>query len=603
MRPIVIDFETGAIKPRPEYPPRPVGVAIKWPGRGAKYYAWGHPTENNCTLEEGWAALNVAMVSGRPLLFHNAKFDLAVADEFMRAPMPPRELIHDTMILAFLANPYEPTFALKPLAEKHLNLPPEERDAVRDWLVDQGVCLKSSKDWGAFISLAPGNLVGRYAIGDVERTAQLFEKLYPEVIRREMEEAYNRERFLIPVLHENEKHGIRVDVERLKADIEVYHTAKAKAEDWLRRFLKAPDLHLDSNEELADALEDAGVVTSFEKTRTGKRSVAKVTLTVDKFKDRRVFLALGYRNRLQTALSTFMEPWLATALRSGGRIYTSWRQLGAVTGRFSSSPNFQNMPKSWTDKPDGYEHPTFLRAPELPLLRKYILPDEGHLLVAADYSGQEIRVAAHFEDGPLMEAFNKEPKFDLHSFTQRTIKEMFGRDYERRVCKIGLFASLYGAGGKGLGEQLGLSTEDGGALKRALFAALPGIRELDNELKNRAREGRAYRTLGGREYFAEPSKIVDGSLRSFDYKCLNYLIQGSSADMTKQAMLRYDAARKHGILLASVHDELLISVPPEKALDEARILVESMEAALEIDVPMIAEPKSGLNFAELHDGI
>ena len=608
---ICIDFETHAIQPRPDYPPRPVGVAIKRRGRPARYYAWGHPEGNNCTFEEGYAAVGVALTAGQPIVMHNAKFDLAVADEALCHPVPPRGLIHDTMILAHLCNPYEPTFGLKPLAEKHLNLPPTERDAVRDWLVEHGICKAADKGWGAYIAFAPGDLVGAYAIGDVERTMQLFEKLHAEVTTRGMREAYDRERFLIPLLHENEKRGVRVDRHQLEADIANYHYAMEDAEAWLRKRLKAPDLNFDSNEELADALATMKIVTQFDTTATGKRSVAKSSLTFDKFTDERVFLALGYRNRLQTALSTFMRPWSETAKKSGGRIFTNWRQLGAVTGRMSSTPNFQNMPKSWTDKPDHFKHPAFLKVPELPMLRSYILPDEGHVLVAADFAGQEVRVGAHYEDGELLAAFNnpeppaawldKHGKFDTHTFVQHTIKEMFGRDYERRVCKTGFFAWLYGAGAAKMAESLGITVAEAQQLKEALRSALPGIKALDNELKQRARAGLPYRTIGGREYYCEPDKLVDGQRRGFDYKMLNCLIQGSSADMTKAAMLRYDSCKQHGRLLMQVHDELLISVPKDQALDEAAILVDAMEHALEIDVPMIAEPKIGMNFAEMEE--
>jgi DNA polymerase-1 len=132
--------------------------------------------------------------------------------------------------------------------------------------------------------------------------------------------------------------------------------------------------------------------------------------------------------------------------------------------------------------------------------------------------------------------------------------------------------------------------------------ALPGIKDIDNELKTRARAGEPYRTLGGRTYYAEPSKVIDGEVRSFDYKCLNTVIQGSSADMTKQAVINYwRSQQRSGRLLAIIHDEILVSVDPEKALDESRILVEAMEHALHTDVPMIAEPKYGPNFAEMHE--
>ena len=584
---ICVDMETTAIQGRPNYPPEPVGVAIKRPRRSAVYYAFGHPTGNNATREEAIAALRAAWASGDGLLFHNASFDLAVAMEKLGLPMPARERIHDTMIAAHLNDPYEPTFALKPLAEKHLAMPPTERDAVRDWLVAEKVCRSDAKDWGAFIAFAPGDLVSPYACGDVERTLQLFDKLAPSG------EAYDRERFLIPVLMENERQGIRVDTAALEDDAAKYDLAISEAEKWLRARLQAPELNFNSSGQLADALEAAKVVFEFATTATGKRSTSKGTMTEDKFRDREVFLALGYRSRLQTCLSTFIHPWLETARQSSGRIFTRWRQLGAVTGRMSSSPNFQNMPKSWTDKPDGYEHPAFLGVPELPLLRRYILPDEGQVLVACDYSGQEVRVAAHFEDGELLDGYRANPEFDPHAVTAATLKVLSGgTEYSRRTCKVGLFSTLYGAGGRKIAEQLGTDEATGALVKQAIFQAFPGIRALDNELKQRGREGKPFTTLGGRRYFAEPGKVVNGVAMDFTYKMLNTLVQGSSADQTKAALLRYDSCKKHGRLMLVVHDELVISVPEEYALDEGATLSDCMVNALPIDTPMLADPST-----------
>lgn len=604
IEPVVIDFESWAIQPRPKYPPKPVGVAIKLPRKKARYYAWGHPTKNNCTFEQAKYALELALLGDRPVVFHNAKFDLAVLEEGMGVCLPDKERVHDTMILAHLNDPYEPTFALKPLSEKHLGLPPEERDAVRDWLVENGVCKAGAKDWGASIAMAPGDLVGAYAIGDVDRTLGLYKKYALSIEERGMSAAYERERFLIPLLHENEKQGVRVDRERLLTDVREYQAAMETVEAWLRKRLKAPTLNLGADQQLADALDKAGVVTEFGMTPPsktypqGQRSVSKKNLRKSMFSDERVFLALGYRNRLQTCLSTFMLPWLEMS-ETTGRIYTSWRQLGAVTGRFSSSPNFQNIPKDWYDKPDGYAHPPFLRVRELPLIRSYILPDEGCVLLAADYGGQELRVAAHFEDGELMAAYRANPTLDAHGFVEGEIAKVTDRVFQRRVRKAGLFLSLYGGGARRLAEELDLPLAEATALRDAFRGALPGIWALDDYLKDCGRRGEGFMTLGGREYHAEPAKVVDGQVWRFEYKMLNCVIQGSSADQTKAAMLLYDQRRQHGRLVLTCHDEIVVSVPMEWALDEATILTEAMTSALPMDVPVIADCKIGTNYAEM----
>ena len=129
-----VDFETEAIAPRPDYPPRPVGVAIRRPqDRKSKYYAWGHPIGNNCTEAEALAALREVWESDWFVSMHNAKFDLAVAEEKLGLAVLPWQRVHDTMVLAYLVDPHAKKIGLKELAEERLGVPPTERDAVRDW--------------------------------------------------------------------------------------------------------------------------------------------------------------------------------------------------------------------------------------------------------------------------------------------------------------------------------------------------------------------------------------------------------------------------------------------------------------------------------------
>ena len=182
-KPIVVDFETAAIEPRPEFPPEPVGVAIKWPGKKAKYLGWGHPDKNNTCKEGAVRALEEVWRSDSPVLFHNAKFDLSVATEKLGMSELPWERVHDTMFMLFLDDPYSKSLALKPSAERYLGLPPTEQEEVRDWLYDN-VLPRSIKEWGAHICKAPGDLVGRYAVGDVDRTGQLFDALYDKINAR-----------------------------------------------------------------------------------------------------------------------------------------------------------------------------------------------------------------------------------------------------------------------------------------------------------------------------------------------------------------------------------------------------------------------------------
>ena len=249
-----IDFETKAIQRRPVYPPEPVGVALKHNGSRGRYLSWGHPEGNNSTFEMAHAALRRAYDSGEELLFHNAKFDLEVATKFFNLPMVPWQRYHDTMFQVFLEDPYARSFALKPSAERILSLLPEERDAVQDWLIEHRVVARNAKDWGAYICEAPADLVGRYAIGDVDRTYALHKHLLPWIKQMGMLESYDRERQVMPILLRNEQQGMRVDADLLAADVARYQRELERADDWLRKKLKTPGLNIDATEDLADAL-------------------------------------------------------------------------------------------------------------------------------------------------------------------------------------------------------------------------------------------------------------------------------------------------------------------------------------------------------------
>lgn len=622
---ITIDFETEAIRGCPSAnPPKPVGVAIKPPGRAkGRYLAWGHPEGNNCSFEEAKAALSQAWYSGAPLLFHNAKFDTAVAEKHFRLDPLPWDRVHDTMFLLFLNNPHARSFALKPSAEELLGLPPEERDAVRDWLVDKKVVARNAKDWGAHISVAPGKLVGSYAVGDVERTAELFRLLYPAIHEADMIPAYNRERELMPILQDSERRGIRVDRDELARDLELYNHAMEQVEAWLRKRLKSPGLEFDKDEAVADALESAGIVTNWALTeKTQQRSLSKDNVTSDMFSDPRVWSALGYRNRLQTCLGTFMNNWLSFSA-GDSRVHTEWNQVrnsgtkdtfaGTRTGRLSSArPNFMNLPKNWYDKGDGYEHPAFLKSlPELPNLRRYFLPEKKGVWVHRDYNQQELRILGHFEQGVLLDAYNnpKPPKewcnkegiFDVHQFVAVMIEEVTGRATERRETKILNFGMIYGMGAAALAEDLECSVQEAKTLRGAHKKALPGVGDLDRDIKALVKAALPIKTWGGRIYFCEPPSLnkKTGRMQTYEYKLLNYLIQGSAADCTKQALINYhNHPKRRGIFLATVHDEINSSAPASAAKAEHRIMRECM-MDVNFSVPMLSNGKTGLNWGSL----
>jgi DNA polymerase-1 len=618
VKPVTIDFETFGIEARPEYPPRPVGVAIQWPGRKPTYHAWGHPTGNNCTLEQARAELYAAWQHPGGVLFHNAKFDVDVAETHLGMTRLPWERIHDTMFLLFLHDPHAPTFALKPSSESLLGMAPEEQEEVREWLVERKIVSKASKGWGAFIAYAPGDLVGRYAAGDVIRTTKLFNLLHPSILKRKMGGAYDRERELMLILLDNERRGLRVATGTLENHVRVYSDVMTKVDGWLYRKLKNK-LNLDSGPELVEALLAAKMLDEAKLglTPTGAKRTDKESLKLA-ITDRTVAAMLNYRASLSTCLRTFMQPWLATAQSSGGRIFTSWNQVrssseykqrGAVTGRLSSSPNFQNIPNEfppvWSHEKKGLPRPPF-PLPALPRCRSYIICDAGCVLVGRDYSQQELRVLAHYAGGPLLEAYQGNPRLDVHAHALKLLQDEYGllrdlpeKEARKRVKTVG-FGLIYGMGLRLLSIRMGVSYDEAKQIKNAYLSIFPGLRELSDTMRERAEAKQPIRTWGGREYFCEPPQMVDGETRTFEYKLINVLVQGSSACCTKQAVINLSKLLPQGCsLLLTVHDEILIQAP-RQLWQEANTALESAMLDVDFLVPMLSDGKmSRTSWAEM----
>lgn len=617
-----VDFETKAIGPRPlEYPPRPVGVAIVDPAtRERVYLAWGHPPGlgNNCTAREAAGRLK-DLYASRPVVYHNAAFDLEVGAAHLGLPAP-REW-HDTMLLAFLDDPRQGSLSLKPLAMKELGRPPREQDRLNAWLKAHGYRP------GADISMGPVALVGPYAIGDDVRTIALFKVLYRRaVLDAGMGEAYDRERRLVPVLNDMQARGVPLDLPRLEREIPVWYARAKELEGYIVRRLggrKAvgDDFNLGSGQQLADALENAELVTEFVLTAKGNRSTKRENLQ-QVLDDPKLFRALAERAVLLKYISTYglkwlprdepIEGWNARPRPKGdgpwpgmshdGRVFPRINQVhgyhdesrggggGARTGRLSYSDSWQAIPK-----PDRRLYDT------LPVLRDFVLAPRGSAFQVRDYDQQEFRILAHYENGPLLARYQADPRIDMHETARQMIEELTGRRWERRPVKDTGFGLLYGMGIKKLARKAGVDEPTARELKAAYLKAVPGLAKLQAELKKRAQRGEPIRTWGGRVYYVEDPKVVDGELRTFDYKMLNVLIQGSAADCTKEAMIRAHAALgRDERLVLQVHDELMVETDASPAAQARamRRLREAMESVT-FDVAMLSAPSRGRRWGSL----
>jgi DNA polymerase I-like protein with 3'-5' exonuclease and polymerase domains len=587
---VTLDFETEAIDGNPmARPPRPVGLAIYLDGQEPTYVTdWDRMAE----------FLSVYFGNTRySLLFHNGwGFDIPVATRWFGVPTPNWTRVHDTLFLSFISDPYSPSLHLKDLADRYLDFPPEEQDELHAWIL-ANVAEATPKTAGAYICRAPVPLVAKYAKGDVLRTRQLFDHLHPSV----PSEPYDRERRLAPKLTESSQIGIRVDRGRLQSDIEVCGRALSDADTRIFTALDAEPFNIDSGIQLADALEKADAVHTWRYTPKGRKSTSKDNLLAG-LRDPSLLSLLVYRSTMSTCLGTFMTPWEGFS-QEDGRIHTSWNQVandehghsGTRTGRLSSSrPNFQNIPNVFKhDIPQGL--------PPLPNMRDYLLPEEGHLWIKRDFSSQEIRILAHFEDGTLMEAYRSDPFFDPHEQARQMINVMIGILYDRKDVKITGFSIIYGAGAPGLALQLGRSRSEAFEIRTAYLKAMPGVDSLAAATRLRGKSGGHITTWGGRPYYAEKGKPVNGVFRSFEYKLLNYLIQGSAADQTKEVINDWwEEYKQDAVFMATVHDEINASAPAESWQYEMTQLRHAMDQEL-FDVPMRSEGFVGETWGSLKE--
>lgn len=630
MKLAAVDYETDPIENRPDYPPEPVGCAIFVEGERPEYLAWGHPSENNTTRAEARKRIRY-VIRHYEIIAHSMAFDTDVGETRLGLPIVGlAKRYHDTEILAYLHDPREESLALKPLSEKYLGMPPDEQTRLRNWIVKNvPECAakakknkgKPPKDWGRWIGRAPGRLVSPYAKGDVLRTMKLFKFYMPYIRDAGMIEAYERELALIPLKLKMERAGVMTDARRLKRDIPKFAKARDKIEHRIRRRLditktyeaKLPKgfFNLNSGQQVADALERANKVDPKGWIYTepsdaypeGQRSTSLENLKVV-CPDKKLITDLGMRSVCSTYCDTFLGPWIETGARDGGRIHPTFNLIrttdehggsgtkGTKTGRPSSSaPNFNNVPANAADSKNSVvllALAAFLKR-EVSLLflglRDYIIPDPGCIFIDRDYNQQEMRVFAHYENGALMDAYRENPKLDVHDMVKEIVMKLFGFVLPRKAIKIIAFMVIYGAGLDKLAFELGVDREAADEMRGAYLAAIPGLPDLDDELKEMVRENVPLRTWGGRLYDCEERVYSRklGRWLDFDYKMLNLLIQGSSADITKEAMLKVDASIAGDIRL-QVYDELLANTTRSTYRRDMARMREAMESVENLDV-------------------
>jgi DNA polymerase-1 len=420
-----------------------------------------------------------------------------------------------------------------------------------------------------------------YACEDADLAWRLSERFEPEMEEHALTRLYRElEMPLVPVLAGMERAGIRIDVDFFRA---MSRTLKRELDLIQEEICKIAgmEFNLNSTPQLREVLFTRLQLPVLKRTKTGPSTDASVLEELAALGHVVPRLMMEYRE-LEKLRGTYVDALPRLVNPATGRIHTSFNQTVAATGRLSSSdPNLQNIP---------------IRTALGREIRKGFVTDEGHVFLGVDYSQIELRVLAHFSgDAPLLEAFRT--GVDVHRQTAAVIfgvpLESVTADQRARAKTIN-FATLYGQGSFSLARQLGIARDEAQSFIDAYFERFSGVRRYLDEQVEKARTLGYVETLLGRRRYVPELRSRNWNIRQFGERVAqNTPIQGTAADLIKKAMLDIDRSLRGGDtgarMLLQVHDELLFEVPKGHVDEVRREVVERMQSALALEVPLVAE--------------
>jgi DNA polymerase-1 len=509
----------------------------------------------------------------------NLKYDLEVLHNY---GIVLKGKMWDTMIAHYLIQP-ELRHNMDYMAEIYLNYQTVHIDEL---IGPKGKNQCSMRD------LSPTD-VYEYACEDADITLQLKNKLEAELQKYECEHLfYEIEMPLMPVLAEMEMNGVCLDTDSLAETSKQFTQRMMDIEKRIYELAGEP-FNIASPKQVGDILfEKLKIIEKPKKTKTGQYVTSEEVLQQLRHKHEIVELILDHRG-LKKLLGTYIEALPKLINPRTGHIHTSFNQTITATGRLSSSdPNLQNIPIRGED---GKE------------IRKAFIPEPGCLFFSADYSQIELRVMAHLSGDEQMIKVFREGK-DLHAATAANIYkkpiEEVTRD-ERTKSKRANFGIIYGITVFGLAERLDIPRDEAKMLIDGYFDTFPQVHQYMEESKEIARKQGYVTTLFGRRRYLPDINSANSVVRGFaERNAINAPIQGTAADIIKVAMIRiFNRFKKEGIqskMILQVHDELNFSVYPEEKEKVERIVLEEMQGAFEMKVPLVADSGFGENWLEAH---
>ena len=509
----------------------------------------------------------------------NIKYDYEV---LMNYGVEIQGKMFDTMIAHYLIQP-ELYHNMDYLAEVYLHY---QTVHIEDLIGSKGKNQKSMRD------LAPSE-VYEYAAEDADITLRLKNVLEPKLKELNLEELFwNVEMPLVPVLAHMEMNGVCIDTNTLK-ETSVNLTNRLTEIERHIYELAGESFNIASPRQVGEILfGKMKIVDKPKKTKTGQYVTSEEVLQQLRSKSPIIDEILNYRG-LKKLLSTYVDSLPKLINPRTGRIHASFNQAITSTGRLSSSdPNLQNIP---VRDDDGKE------------IRRCFIPEPGCLFFSADYSQIELRIMAHLSQDPnMVEAFREGS--DIHAATaakiwHEDIKEV--TDAQRKKAKTANFGIIYGITTFGLAQRMNIENREAKQIIEDYFRTFPGVQAYMEKAKEMAREKGYAETLFHRRRYLPDINSKNGTVRGFaERNAINAPIQGSEADIIKVAMIRiFNRFRAEGIrskMIIQVHDELNFSVYPEEKEKVEKIVVEEMQNAYQLSVPLVADAGWGNNWLEAH---
>ncbi|WP_315290850.1 DNA polymerase I [Hoylesella loescheii] len=509
----------------------------------------------------------------------NIKYDLEVLRNYGIALQGP---LFDTMVAHYLLQP-ELRHNMDFMAEVYLNYETVHIDAL---IGPKGKAQKNMRE------LAPSE-VYNYACEDADITLQLKNVLQPKLVEAGVERLFNEvEMPLIPVLAEMECNGVRIDTAALKETSQVFTERMLQLEQEIYQ-AAGKTFNVASPKQVGDILfGEMKIIDKPKKTKTGQYVTSEEVLQTLRSKHPIVAHILDYR-ALKKLLGTYVDALPKLINPRTGHIHTSFNQAVTATGRLSSSdPNLQNIPVRGED---GKE------------IRKCFIPEEGCEFFSADYSQIELRVMAHLsQDANMLDAFRE--GYDIHAATaakiyNKPVSEVT-RD-ERTKAKRANFGIIYGITVFGLADRLNIERAEAKQLIDGYFKMFPQVQQYMEQAKETARANGYVETFFHRRRYLPDINSGNATVRAIaERNAINAPIQGSAADIIKVAMVRifqrFQRENIHSKMILQVHDELNFSVLPTEKEQVERIVMEEMQAAYPLDVPLVADSGWGNNWLEAH---